>query len=98
MQEKTEYTPSVRNITAANVKASGIPGSAVFIYGLPESKVNGVTVKDSEFIFADERVRECPAMMCDFEVIDNLGFYVNNAENIVFENNRINGEHIRIGV
>jgi polygalacturonase len=98
MREKDEYTPTVKNITVTDVKAAGIPGSAVFIYGLPENKVKGVTIKGCEFTFSDERVQECPAMMCDFEVIKNLGFYANNAEDIIFENNDIKGEHVRIGV
>jgi polygalacturonase len=88
-REKDEYTPTVKNITVANVRATGITGSAVFIYGLPESKVTGVNVVDNSFLFApdDRRVLECPAMMDGFEVTENISHYCQNIEGIVFKNN-----------
>jgi len=94
--EKDELTPSVKNITVTNTVATNIPGSAVFIYGLPESKVKNVKITNNHFHFAEERIHECPAMMCDFEAIENLGFYINNAKNITMENNKIEGKAVDV--
>jgi len=94
--KRDDYTPSVENIIVTNVTATDIQGSAVFIYGLPESKVTNIQIKDNKFAFALERVQECPAMMDDFEPIENLGFYINNADEVVMNNNDITGECVEV--
>jgi len=81
-RDPDEFTPSIKNITVSNVVAKDTLGSAVFIYGLPESKVEGVKIINSHFAFVDDdkRVRECPAMMDDFEVTGNIDIFVENAD------------------
>ncbi|MCL2604098.1 MAG: glycoside hydrolase family 28 protein [Defluviitaleaceae bacterium] len=88
-REKDELTPTVKNITVTNVRADRIRGSAVFIYGLPESCVTGVRLTDNVFTFApdNERVLECPAMMDDFTVTEKLDFYIKNCDDVFIKNN-----------
>ncbi|MCL2610669.1 MAG: glycoside hydrolase family 28 protein [Defluviitaleaceae bacterium] len=78
--EKDEFTPTVKNVKLRNVKATNISGSGIFIYGLPENKVTGVSIEDSSFEFAKERIIECPAMLCDFEMIEPIDFFYENCE------------------
>jgi len=93
-----EFTPTVKNITVTNVNATAVTGAAMFIYGLPENKVSQINVTDNKFTFADQRVPECPAMMDDFTPVENLGFFIENGENITFERNTISGKSLMIGV
>jgi hypothetical protein len=97
---KNKFTPGVKKISVTNTRAVNITGSAVFIYGLPESHVSHITIKDNSFAFSGEgeRVTECPAMMDDFEPIVKLGFYFQNSSDIIFLNNKIHGENVMIGV
>jgi len=98
MRERDEFTPTVENIHLTGVNAQNITGSAVFIYGLPESKVSQVRVENCSFSFAEEsqRIHECPAMMDDFEVVENLGVFVKNAKNVTMNDNIIDGEAVTI--
>jgi len=90
--EKDELTPTVRNISFTGIKASDIKGSGVFIYGLPENPVSNIRITGNLFEFSDERVTECPAMMDDFEPVENLGFYIKNSRPVVFDDNEIIGD------
>jgi polygalacturonase len=89
LRERDGLTPTVRNINVTNVKAAYITGSAVFIYGLPESKVTGVRITGNIFSFApgDKRVIECPAMMEGFEARESFNQYWKHTEGLVCENN-----------
>ncbi|MCL2499353.1 MAG: glycoside hydrolase family 28 protein [Defluviitaleaceae bacterium] len=91
-----EYTPTVKNITVTGVNASGITGSAVFIYGLPENKVSGVSIVGNTFSFApnDKRICECPAMMDDFEITEHLDFFTENVTGMILNNNKGIGSNI----
>jgi polygalacturonase len=84
-REKDDFTPTVKNITFENTRATRITGCAVFIYGLPESKVQGIRITGNVFDFAphNERVLECPAMMDGFDVSGPLDFFMENAEGTV---------------
>ena len=93
---KDEETPTIKNIEILNISATNILGSAIFIYGLPENKVENISVKDNSFQFAEERINEVPAMMDDFDVIENLGIYINNGTNVKLENNEFIGEFVNI--
>lgn len=93
---KDEEAPSIKNIEISNIIAKDIVGSAVFIYGLPESKVENICIKDNIFEFYKERINEVPAMMDDFDVIKNLGVYINNGTNVKLDNNEFIGKSINI--
>ena len=86
-----EFTPSVKNIWLININASHIHGSAAFVYGLPESKVSQVLIRDSCFSFSDTRLVGCPDMMDDFDPIRNLGFFIKNASEVIMSNNKAIG-------
>ena len=91
MRPFDEFTPSIKNIWLVNVHAKEVLGCAIFIYGLPESKVNQVLVRDSSFDFAKERVNECPDVMDDFEVIKDLGIFLENTSEVIMSDNIVTG-------
>lgn len=93
---KDNETPSISNIEISNLVSSDISGSGVFIYGLPESKVENILIENSSFHFANERVNECPAMMDDYEVIENLGIFIKNGVGINIRNNHFTGEYTNV--
>jgi len=91
-----EDTPVVRSITISGVAAEDISGAAIFLSGLPESPIIGVTFKDSSFSFRDGRETACPEMMSNEVLIPNLGVYMNNVEDTNFCRNRFEGTHVTI--
>lgn len=78
----SDETPQIRNIILKNVIAKEIPGSAVFIYSLPESPARKILIEDSLFSFSENRITECPAMMDDPVLEENMGVYVRNGEDV----------------
>lgn len=86
-------TPAVRGITLSQVTATDICGSAVFLYGLPESKIHGVTIRDCRFTFSAERRTECPDMLDDPVVIPNLGIFAKNVRGLHLANSPLIGTH-----
>lgn len=82
-------TPLVRNITLSGICAEQIKGSAVFLYGLPESPIHNVTVEDCRFQFARHRILDCPDMMDDPVPSPALGIYTNHVQGFAFENNQL---------
>ena len=86
-----EFTPSVKNIWLVKVRAIDIRGTAMFVYGLPESNVSQILVRESCFKFAKERINECPDMMDDFEPIDDLGIFIENASEVIMADNKVKG-------
>ena len=89
-------TPVVGNIIISGVFAKRISGSAIFICGLPESKVQGVVVEKSEFSFLDNRATACPEMMDDEVLIPNLGIYMLNAEDVFLDENIFEGTYVEV--
>jgi polygalacturonase len=49
VQPVTAVTPSIKNITVSNIRASGCRASAGFVAGLPESPVENLVLENCEF-------------------------------------------------
>ncbi len=92
-QEPDDQTPSISNITVSNVICKEISGSAIFIFGLPESPARGIVIKDCEFSFAENRINECPDMMENFEIVNDMGVYIENGDEITETNNTYIGTY-----
>ena len=91
-----DETPAVKDIFVSNVMAREISGSAIFLSGLPESPIKGITVENSAFSFLPERETACPEMMDDEILIENLGIYMRNTDNVTLENNRFEGPYVTV--
>lgn len=93
---KDEMTPEIQNIELSGMTATDIKGCAIFMYGLPESKIGRVTIKGCSFSFSKERINEVPEMLEDFEVIPNLGVFIKNAGAITISDNQFIGDYVSI--
>lgn len=93
---KDEMTPQIQNIEISKMNAKDIRGCGIFMYGLPESKIANVTITGCHLSFCNERINEVPEMLEDFDVIPNLGIFIENADAINMEDNTFVGDYVSI--
>lgn len=86
-----ERTPRIRDLTFRNIEARNCHAAATFIYGLPEAKIESVTMENVDIGFAPNPVPEYPAMMADVEPCTNKGIYINNVEQLTLKQVRVDG-------
>lgn len=102
--EKDDYTPEVKNIRMEQINAKRLRGCAIFLYGLPESPIDGVEIRDCSFTFVESREEtdhrfsfdqtiEPPEMLEDFVYDSNLGLHILNATNVSMRNNQYTGKY-----
>ncbi|MGF6989722.1 polygalacturonase [Lachnospiraceae bacterium PM6-15] len=91
---KDKYTPAIRDILIEDVELTGIRGCGIFMYGLPESKIENVRIENSRFSFSEQRVAEVPEMLEDFAMIKDLGIYIWNTDNLSLDNNEYSGSYV----
>ncbi|MFV0361701.1 MAG: glycoside hydrolase family 28 protein [Suipraeoptans sp.] len=94
--KRDRFTPEIHNVTIDKVTLDNIHGCGIFMYGLPESHIDNVTIQNSSFIFSNRRTCDIPEMLENFEPIDKLGVFIKNAENIVFSKNQYRGDYISV--
>jgi polygalacturonase len=87
----TEETPMFRRIHFANITARNVHASAGFIYGLAEQYVSEITFTNIDVSMAENATPGKPAMMAGIEDMNNRGFYVGFAKDILF--NRVTIEN-----
>lgn len=84
-QPITEATPCFRRLHFMNITAKNVQAAAGFIYGLAEQYASDITFDTIRISLAEEAEAAEPAMMMGIEKMNNQGFIVHFAENIVFE-------------
>lgn len=87
----TKETPSFRRIHFSNITARNVHASAGFIYGLAEKFVSEITFNNIDISMAENAIPGKPAMMAGIEDMNNRGFYVGFAKDILF--NRVTIEN-----
>ena len=85
-KEVTEETPEIRNVILENIECIDSEVSAGFVYGLPESKIENLKLKDFRVTFSENSEEDFPAMMSFIEKKKKSGFYFNNVRNLEIEN------------
>lgn len=85
-------TPYIGNITFRNIKCEDTISSCVFVYGLPEKKVKKIKFENVEINMANSNIYTYPAMMDGIKVVNRLGAYFNNVEEIEMKDVRISGQ------
>ena len=93
---KDEMTPEIRDIEVCQITAEDISGCAIFMYGLPESKIKNVMISNSSFAFGMKREEEEPEMLEDFEMIPNLGIFIKNTEEMIMKDNEFKGHYVSV--
>lgn len=95
----TVETPIIRNVVITNIIAKEV-SVAGFFYGLAEMPIDTVYFHNIRVDIKKEDIPVLPAMLADVKPMQQAGFYLRNAKNIVFDNVKINGakhKHFDIG-
>lgn len=87
----TNETPMFRRIHFANITARNVQAAAGFIYGLAEQYISELTFNQVDISLAVDAIPGKPAMMAGIEDMNNRGFYVGFAKDILF--NRVTIEN-----
>lgn len=80
----TEETPTFRRIHFNHITARNVQGAAGFIYGLAENFVKEITFNNIDISMAEGAEPGQVAMMTGLDYMNNRGFYLGNAEDILF--------------
>lgn len=86
-----ERTPRIRDLTFRNIVAHNCHVAATFLYGLPEAKIESVTLENIEIDFARNPVPEYPAMMAGVEPCTNRGIFIRNVKQLSMKQVRVDG-------
>jgi len=81
-----ERTPRVGKIKIKNVECRDCHVAGLYFYGLPESKIESVEMKNVRISYAREALQGRPAMMAGCEKISKKGIFVRNAEKVILKN------------
>ena len=88
--EKTPYpvdggTPFFGNISISGVTATGVRAAAGFCWGLAESPVRGLSIRDCRIEMEPGAEPGVPAMMGGLETVSGAGFMLRNARELLVE-------------
>lgn len=86
-----ERTPAIRQLAFRNIEAKNCHVAATFIYGLPEAKIEEITMENIRIDFAADPVPEYPAMMADVEPCTNRGIFINNVKKLIMKDVSVAG-------
>lgn len=89
----TEDTPVIENISISNLRAYKCRVAAIYIKGLPEMPVRGITMSNVNISSEiDPAVKDVPIMMPGIEKMQGRGVFLDNIVDSVFENMHISAE------
>ena len=94
-------TPVMKNIIISNVRATATTSTAGYIYGIPESPVEGLRISNYsvEMIPTDEEIKDAPIMAWHIKKTVGTGLYCCFCKDIVFDNVSIkvlNGPAVKV--
>lgn len=81
-----EGTPVFRRIHLSNMTARDVQAAAGYIHGLPEMKIQDITLDNISISMADDAKAAVPAMIRGLEPMKKQGFLANYVSNIRFHN------------
>ena len=90
-------TPSIRNITIENVKATECQSSAGFIVGLPESQIENVIIRNCDITISDnpQSTTDKSEMYRGLPYVEERGIRIKNA-GIKLENINVKGTEVPV--
>lgn len=86
-----DRTPSIKRLTFKNINATNCHVAGTYIYGLPESKIERLTFENINFSFAEEAKSGVAAMMLYCKEGSKQGIVVNNIEELILRNVKVEG-------
>ncbi|WP_024296108.1 glycosyl hydrolase family 28 protein [Lacrimispora indolis] len=87
-----DRTPVIKSMVFKHIKAHNCHVCGTFIYGLPEAKIQNITMEDIEIDYCDNPTPEFPDLLADVEKITKMGIYVHNVQYLKMDNIRITGQ------
>lgn len=86
-----ERTPAIKFLAFRNIKAYQCHYAALFLYGLPEKKIEKVELSNIEITYAKNAEKGYPAMMEELEPVSKMGLYANNIKELILKDVVITG-------
>ncbi len=86
-----ERTPYVKNLTFKNIHCTDAHVAAAYFLGLPERKIESITMENVYISYTDNPTPEYPAMTCGIDPCTKKGFYALNVDKISMKNVVIEG-------
>lgn len=87
-----DRTPAIKNMVFRKIEAHGCHVCGAFLYGLPEAKIESITMEDVEIDYCENPTPEYPAMMAGVEKTTKMGIYINNVHRLTMNRIRISGQ------
>ena len=97
----SDDTPVMKNIIISNVRATKATASAGFIYGIPESPVEGLRISNYsvEMVESETEIKDKPIMAWHIKKTAGTGLYCCFCKDVVFDNVSIkvlNGSAVKV--
>lgn len=86
-----ERTPEMKNFCFENIKAENCHVAAAYFDGLPESKIESITMKNVEISFAKEAKTGVPIMSNGVEPCSKKGIYAHNVKKLILDHVQVTG-------
>jgi polygalacturonase len=80
-----ERTPIIKRVSLQDISSTGVI-CAGFFYGLPESPIEEIALRNITFEFAESGKSFMPAMLCGVREVYRKGFYVYSVGNFSLKN------------
>jgi polygalacturonase len=87
-----ERTPLVKQLIFRNLECRNCHIAAAYIHGLPEQKIEKVSMENIKFTYAENASAGVPAMMENMEQVSKMGVYVNNVKELSIDNVTVEGQ------
>ncbi len=87
-----DRTPDLRRLTFENMECKNCHIAAVYIQGLPEQRIKEIALENITFSFAEITQAGLPEMLDGIQPVSNLGVYINNVEEVLLRNVRVEGQ------
>lgn len=87
-----EKTPRIESLVFRHIQATNCHVCGVFVYGLPEQKIENLAMEDIYIDYTDNPQEEFPAMMAGVEKTVLRGIYVNNVRCLSMDDVQVVGQ------
>lgn len=97
VQSKEKYpvddrTPIIKTLSFSNITCNNCHVAAAYFYGLPEQKIERITMENIKITYAKQAQCDVPAMMSRIEPCTKMGLFAANVECLVLKNIVIDGQ------
>ena len=92
MEEPDNRTPQIKSLTFSNIICGSTHVAAAYFYGLPEQKIEQITMDNITLNYAKNLKCEVPAMMSGIEPCSKMGLFAANVEILILNKITIEGQ------